>query len=330
MTNPAIGATISPELGAIEDRSEWLAERVNYLGGTDISAILGLNPYSSPLKVYHEKKGLKEPDPMNDAMQAGIDLEPYLAARFARETGLTLVRSRTYRDPERPYLGVNPDYEILEDPDALVEIKTAGFWVGKDFGEKGTDELPEQYLVQAMWQLAVTGKKTCYLVVLIAGQDFRRYKVERLEPMIQKLRFHADKFWNEYILGECPPPLSGHDYDSKFVSGKHPEDLGEVAEADERITDIVGELASQIAILKKAEAEVERLKTEIKAFMGSAGVLETCYGRFTWRKSKDGEKVDWKALVRGLCPDCRVMMRSVTTPEVGNRPFLTPFSKGDE
>ena len=39
----------------MENRQEWLRERKNYLGGSDLGAIAGLNPYRTALDVYLDK-----------------------------------------------------------------------------------------------------------------------------------------------------------------------------------------------------------------------------------------------------------------------------------
>ena len=36
-------------------REEWLRLRRTGIGGSDAGAVCGLNPYSSPVKVYHDK-----------------------------------------------------------------------------------------------------------------------------------------------------------------------------------------------------------------------------------------------------------------------------------
>ena len=40
---------------SLANREEWLAARKKGIGGSDASALLGLNPYSSPLRVYLDK-----------------------------------------------------------------------------------------------------------------------------------------------------------------------------------------------------------------------------------------------------------------------------------
>ena len=69
-------------------REEWLKLRKTGLGGSDAGAICGLNPYSSPMKVYQDKTSEDVSDQDNEAMRQGRDLEDYVARRFMEATGL--------------------------------------------------------------------------------------------------------------------------------------------------------------------------------------------------------------------------------------------------
>ena len=60
-------------------REEWLESRRHGIGGSDASAILGLNPYVSPLKVYADKIGKGKTEETNEAMRQGTDFEQYVA-----------------------------------------------------------------------------------------------------------------------------------------------------------------------------------------------------------------------------------------------------------
>lgn len=67
------------------DRAEFLKERLSGIGGTDASAIAGLNPFRSALRVYLEKKGLAEPIEENEAMYWGKKQESIIAERYAAD-----------------------------------------------------------------------------------------------------------------------------------------------------------------------------------------------------------------------------------------------------
>ena len=52
---------------------EWLTHRQKSIGGSDASAIIGLNQYSSPYTVWADKLGKLPPKEDNEAMRLGRD-----------------------------------------------------------------------------------------------------------------------------------------------------------------------------------------------------------------------------------------------------------------
>src|SRR5689334_2959822 len=58
---------------------DWLAFRFNGLGGSDISAVLGLNPYMSSHKLFYQKLGEVEYDAENIHMFWGNQHEDKVA-----------------------------------------------------------------------------------------------------------------------------------------------------------------------------------------------------------------------------------------------------------
>jgi putative phage-type endonuclease len=75
------------------------------IGGSDAGAICGLNPYSSPMKVYQDKTSSTISNEDNEAMRQGRDLEDYVARRFMEETGIKVRRSNyMYRNEEYPFM----------------------------------------------------------------------------------------------------------------------------------------------------------------------------------------------------------------------------------
>ncbi|MDI9475820.1 MAG: YqaJ viral recombinase family protein, partial [Bacillota bacterium] len=48
---------------------EWLNWRKKGIGGSDVSALLGLNPWRSPLALYYDKVGENEDEEESIAMQ---------------------------------------------------------------------------------------------------------------------------------------------------------------------------------------------------------------------------------------------------------------------
>ncbi len=54
---------------------EWLVLRKQGIGGSDAGAVCGLNPYSSPMKVFLDKTVGMTEEINNEAVRQGHDLE---------------------------------------------------------------------------------------------------------------------------------------------------------------------------------------------------------------------------------------------------------------
>jgi len=270
--------------------ADWLNNRSTYLGGTDIAAIMGLHPYKTAMSVYLEKKGLATPTELNEPMLHGQNLELYVAQLYSRATGRKLHKSKLYRMKDVPFLAANPDYEVRgERPLRLVECKTAGTWAGQEFGEE-CDAVPDQYLVQCMWQLAITKREICDLAVLIGGQKFRVYTINRDNELISDLGKRAFAWWQDYILADCPPPLTGHVADVAYIKGKWPESNTDELYACPELEQICKELRDARIANDACAKEVARLSNIIKDEMGNAGILKTSVGNITWKTDANGTR----------------------------------------
>ena len=64
-------------------RDEWLELRRQGIGGSDAAAILGLNPWKTPMDVWLEKTGeFTRDDEENEQMYWGTVLEAVVAEEF--------------------------------------------------------------------------------------------------------------------------------------------------------------------------------------------------------------------------------------------------------
>ena len=75
--------------------------RLQGIGGSEISAIVGLNPYATALDVWRSKvEGYEQP--VNEHMKRGIFLEAGIANWYADRTGATLREIGTVFHPSFP------------------------------------------------------------------------------------------------------------------------------------------------------------------------------------------------------------------------------------
>ncbi len=313
----------------IDDRQAWLEARRNCITATDVAAIAGLHPYKTPHDVYLEKTGQKGEIEPNAAMQTGTDLEPFIAAVYRQRFNVETVRADFVTHPSHPQLGCTPDFYIGSD--TVLEIKWCGIHAAQNFGDEGTDDIPAHYLCQVNWQCFVTGRSKWVLYVL-GPWGFREYKGKHNEEFTRRLSFQALKFWGEYIESENPPPLSGHAPDSAWVNQKNPLDDGSIIQATDLIEDEVAELGNELQSLDELAQVIEGRKNRIKDFMGEASILKTASGNFTWKKPKDRETTDWKAVameLASLINEPKYLDSAIadhTTTKEGTRVFRTPFT----
>src|SRR5258708_33425854 len=63
--------------------AEWLEARRRGITASEIAAVMGLSPYSSPYALYHQKTGDLPGEEENDAMRPGSYMQGFVAYRFA-------------------------------------------------------------------------------------------------------------------------------------------------------------------------------------------------------------------------------------------------------
>lgn len=183
----------------------WHAARANGIGGSEIAAVLGLSPYESRFSLWHRKKGLLGPVEETEEMYWGKEHEPAICRRFARDhPRIEVANAPTYRHPERPWQIANPDRLAGLD---LFEAKTARDAQG--WGAEGTDEIPVHYRCQCIQYMDVTGRRRCWIGVLIAGSEYREYVVEYDATEARTLREAGAEFMAS-LAADQRPDIDGH------------------------------------------------------------------------------------------------------------------------
>ena len=262
-------------------REEWLAWRKKGIGGSDAGAICGLNPYATPYTVWADKTGRLPEKEDTESMRQGRDLEEYVARRFCEYTGKKVRRKNaTIQHENIPYMLANIDREVIGEHAGL-ECKTTSIMNLRKFRN---GEFPDQYYVQCIHYLAVTGWDRWYLAVLILNQGFYVFTIERDEEEIRALIEAEQEFWKTYIVPDKAPPVDGH-----MATG---EAIDKIFKGSGGCCELLSDdkLLENLQSLKKAR---QQLNTEIRkleqALKSELGEYETGYcGRYEvrWRRSK--------------------------------------------
>lgn len=266
------------------------SDRRKFIGSSDAAAILGISPWRTPLDVFLDK--IQPPAPVDPSRERyftrGKRMEPYVLDLMAEETGLVIVRrNQRYKDPRLDFIAAEIDAETA---DANIEIKTVSPFKSREWGEEQTDAVPVHYVAQAMHGLMVTGRDLCIFGVLIGGDDFRVYRVERDDETIAAMRAKEIEFWVRVQRNEPPAPTNVADVLTLFA-----KDAGVSIEATADILEAYTRLRECKAIVKAHEQEIEVLEETIKLFMKNAATL-TCGGKAlaTW-KSQSTNRFNQKA-----------------------------------
>jgi putative phage-type endonuclease len=258
----------------MENKQKWLMERKNYLGGSDLGAIAGLNPYRTALDVYLDKTSDDIAEDTNSAMHWGTLLEDVIAKEYAQVTGYDVeIEPNTIYHPKYKFLGANID-RWVGDKEYILECKTAGFTKAKEWGEQGTDQVPESYLVQVAFYAAICNVPKVDIAVLIGGQDFRIYTYERNKELEDKLINIACNFWNNHIEKRIPPKcVSTRDTFNLFPQSNYQEIV-----AEDNIMEKWEELKAAREEESRIQTNIEKLKVEIQEFMREHEVLRDING----------------------------------------------------
>ena len=144
-------------------RKEWLECRMHgpdgdipyTVGGSDVAAVFGASPWTTPLELWRIKKGLMQADENANAAvkEMGNMMEPIVAQCYAKATGNTVIEDTgLYRHAKYPWALANLDYSVEEKGrQGVLEIKTTNYHKAGDWAEG----LPYFYELQVRYYLAV-------------------------------------------------------------------------------------------------------------------------------------------------------------------------------
>ena len=286
-------------------------DRSAYIGGSDAAAILGVSPWQTAYQLWAEKTGLvvRQTSPQQEKVFArGKRLEPVVLQMFEDETGLPVQKcNQRYQDPEYPFLAAEIDGET---GDENIDAKTAQPFARHLWGDAGTDEIPIYYAAQFMHGLMVTGRKVCHVAAMIGLDDFRVFRVERDEELIQVIRQKELAFW-ELVQSQMPPPIET-EADAASV---WPQSILATEQVDASVAMAVVELKAIKSSMKELEQREAQLRDAILPHFRDAEAIE--YGGqvlATW-KTQAASRLDQKAL-SAAHPEIVDAFKVVTTTRV--------------
>jgi len=302
-------------MGTIEKDAAWLDARKDGIGGSEITAVLGLDPYQTPYSLWERKTGRRPSSPDNKFTRAGNYLESAVAQMFSDETGLEVYepKGKRFKHPEYGFLLGTPDrFVSLKNGDGVLEIKTTQ--------KRGIDRgnLPLNWYFQVQWYMGITGRKTGYIAWLCSGIDFDFIQVEFEPSIFSDMVEQAIAFWQNHVLTDVPPPPIRREDIMKIIGEVKPE----AVEAPD-------EIVSYHETIKKNEAKIKELEDANDELIEAVQLLLLEKEVVTWRgstlftwKQQRRKSIDMKAL-QANDPDLYERIQNQYEKESLIRVFLT-------
>lgn len=273
------------------DKESWLQYRKQGIGGSDAGAVCGLNPYRTAIQVYYDKTSDSIEKIDNEAMRQGRELEEYVARRFREASGKRVRRANAiFYDEKNPFMLADVDRMIVGE-NAGLECKTASPYSEEKWRD---DKIPLSYQLQCYHYMSVCNADAWYIAVLIYGRDFKYYRIERDDEVIENLIRIEKEFWNEYVLKRVLPDPDG----SKTADAAIAERFKESKSTTIPLTGFDERLERRqeiLSLLEKIETEKRQIDQELKLYLGDAEIAENEHYRVSW-KNFSRSSIDEKRL----------------------------------
>lgn len=199
------------------------------VGGSTVSAILGVNPWTTPLEVWEEKRGIKpaNPNEMNlDAKIAGHVWEDFVAQMVPHMEGYEDAKviddTGFYQHPLYPFAVANLDRRIIHNGvEGILEIKTTNWRNFDKIKDWKAGIVPVYYEYQCRWYMAIMNKP--YTDIICAWgftvNDMAIIHIER-DLVIEKELLKEASLFIESIENNEPPSMEDVDPDLAMTALK--------------------------------------------------------------------------------------------------------------
>lgn len=213
---------MSVEMIVLKSHDEWLKARGNTIGGSDASAVVGMNPYKSNVELWLEKTGQVIPEDIGDKpyVKYGSEAEMHLRELFKLDFPQYEVfyeENNLFLNEKYPWGHYSAD-GWLKDPNGrkgILEIKTTEILQSMQ-KEKWNQQIPNNYYIQCLHGLLILEADfvvlKAQLKTVFDGVPYlqtKHYHIERsdVEDDLKYLAKEEEKFWGYKLSGKKPPLL---------------------------------------------------------------------------------------------------------------------------
>jgi putative phage-type endonuclease len=280
---------------AATDRELFLADRRRGIGGSDVAALLGLDPRKTPYQLWRDKLGMENAEGKAAALRRGNFLEAALLKRYAEKVQPAAFQPQVAHQVDGGWRRGNQDARAVmtDGTRRVVEGKTVSRHVFRnEWGTPWTDEVPDRALCQGLWYGNLDDADLIDFAVCVVPDDpdevlgltadevlqvaeFHVFQASRNPDLEQSIVESAHAFWHEHVLPRVPPePIGEEDVELRW-----PRHItGELAPA-EPVLDLLRRYAEVSQRNRATEKEREDLREQLLLYARGAEALVAADGR---------------------------------------------------
>ena len=244
--------------------------RAQHVGAAEVAALFDASPWLTKFEMFHRKAGtIAVPDfGGNDRIEAGIRLEPAIIEWACDKWGYA-PGEKLERLSNGKGLGGHPDHIVTcpERGPGILEVKTADWLIAKQWG----DEPPLNYQLQTMTYMGLAGVQWGDLVMLIGGNELRRFQIEFRPKLYAEIEARVVEFWRDVEAGRAPKPDYTRDGDAIGALYTPGTDAAIDLKGDNLATIAAAEWLEADEACKAAAARRDAARAELAEKLGEAG-----------------------------------------------------------
>jgi len=281
-------------------KEQFHERRMKGIGGSDISAIMGVNPWKSPLDVYLDKVGESEPLEDNFPMRLGRAMEATLRQSYEELHSCTIDHS------EGEHLLIFEDGIFYHHPDGIVRLQIKAtpddhLWEAKSSSRYSAwkNGPPIEVVLQCQWGLMISGLPKCVVSLSLGGREYREFEILPDKDMWLEMIDAANDFWKNNVERGNPPDPSGSESDRVWLD-KAFEERESVAPLTSNLVELGMQMVQCRTELKAVEKKEALLSQLLQKEMGDYSAAAGDNFRVTWKRPKPRQTLNKNQLIYGL------------------------------
>jgi putative phage-type endonuclease len=259
-----------------------LAERRTFLGASEVAAVVGLDPFKSPLDIWASKKGLIGEE-QSIAADMGNLFEGPLLSYYAAKHGCEVVKPGTLRHRSLSWARATPD-GITGQRNLQCKL------VGARMLWHWQDGPPEYVQVQTQWEMEIAELPMTTVIANLGGTDYQEFEVQRDSTIAGYLIEICGRFWRDNVLGDRMPDVDGTERARAILAAKFPRPTTGMADAVPEFVQMALRYREINEAISAVKEEKDMLANAMRLAIGDKQGLKWPSGYVSWKPDDKGAR----------------------------------------